>query len=718
MPIERAQKTSFITLSKKPIEVVSVQVRTAGTNFFGNTYSYTLTDKTIYLKKVYEEIKVDYNTQEQSGYDPGIQKNFLNGQTSFFGSNINIGALTTAGTTASSQRNSVEVSKNGSVLGLNVGGLVSLSENAQERTTTTDEPVVSVLTDTVTGVNLSKTSTNKNDISTLTGTTATDGFLSATITTGSPSGLNSALETEGIPPSKRKAALQESSTQPDVVEEVTVTTNPFSKITSSFGNQLIKTITTQNNFLGNPVGSLKLGSLGGFGLGGLGIPKTNMLGALVGKLLGIPGANKIGDIVPGNPPGVTVPTGINPPSNIIETTGNTNISSTVKNTNVIPANVQNTSTPVNTKATTSEWEGWLSTTDNSTYKFEFVGGPEELKSEFVNSAREITTMVVHWSRTFSNLNWGSKEIGFMHTSWQSYKDNLPPGTTASQRLIDLGIYSGLQYHYIIKKDGSIERGRPIDIESRVAAGFAKYAVHVAFVAGYTCPNGTPNKENFLSSSSITPEQWKSFREVVKTFDEAKNGAGEFVGFNQFAKRINFAKGPGFDVPEYMLSEYNKVSLYNEKDFDSLDGLSPQEIVTRKPNKVPVEPAPVNNPPPTTPAPVPDPTPAGVEVDELGNIIPSQEQEDRENSLWAQANANENRTRNEVRSVYDSYNDKLSDPDISETERNKLETEYYNLYENHRNDVLARQRLKVRLIEEGYVYKESTGKWIHGSRYYG
>lgn len=39
--IERAQKASFIELKKKPSEIVSVEVRNAGTNFFGKTYSYT-----------------------------------------------------------------------------------------------------------------------------------------------------------------------------------------------------------------------------------------------------------------------------------------------------------------------------------------------------------------------------------------------------------------------------------------------------------------------------------------------------------------------------------------------------------------------------------------------------------------------------------------------------------------------------------------------------
>lgn len=716
--IERAQKASFIELKKKPSEIVSVEVRNAGTNFFGKTYSYTLSDKTVYLKKIYEEIKVTYNTQVVSGYTPGIEQKFLNSQTGFFGDNIGIAALSSAGTTASTQRSSIEVSKNGSVLGLNVGGLVSLAENSQERVTTTDEPVVSILTDTVPGNSLSKTSTNKNDISTLTGTTVGDGFLAATITTGSPSGLNSALETEGIPVSKRKAALQAASTQPAVVEEVAVDTQPLTRISNSFSNQLIKTITRQSNFLGNPIGSFKLGgALGGFGFGSIGLPKTNLLGSLIGKLLGIPGANKVGDAVPGIPASVTLPTGTTPPPNIIDTTGSTNISQTVTTTTTIKPEIRNTTEPFNPKKTTAEFEGSTSSASDSNYVFEYVGGPEELKSELVNSSRVITTMVVHWTRTFSNLDWGSKEVGQLHTAWQTNKDNLPPGKTAVQRLLDLGVYSGLQFHYIIRKDGSIQRGRPLDIEGRVFTGFTKYAVHVAFVAGFTCPNGTPNKEKYLSSDSITPQQMNTFRDMVKIFDEAKNGSAEFVGFNQFTDLGML--GPGFDVPDFVANNFNKVSLYNNEDFkNGAEALSPTELLTRKPSISPVEPESVNNPPPTKPAPTPTPTPAGSTVDELGNIIPSQDKEDSENALWKQASADESRKKNDIDLVYDDYSNKLSDPSISETEKNKIETKYYNLYEDHRAAVLAKQRLKVRLIEEGYVYKESTGTWIHGSRYYG
>ena len=57
-------------------------------------------------------------------------------------------------------------------------------------------------------------------------------------------------------------------------------------------------------------------------------------------------------------------------------------------------------------------------------------------------------MVVHWTETFTNKNIGSEEID------------------AIQR--DLG-GNGIGYHYVIRRDGSLQRGRPNNIEGEHAA---------------------------------------------------------------------------------------------------------------------------------------------------------------------------------------------------------------------------------------------------------
>ena len=719
----RGKKTNIVNLGENVVEIISVQGKRSDQSFFTNIRDYSVTGSQLIAKKIYDEIKVQIEDGVQTEFQKQMEKDFLNGQTSLFGGSINIENVNSAGTLAQDQRNSVEVSKNGSVLGINVGGLVSLTENVQERTTTTDEPVLSILTDTLTNVNLSETSSSKNDITTLTGKTTTDGFLNTTVTTGSPSGLNNSLIAANVPAERRRDILKEASTKPEVVEQVTVdtqNTNPLLTIAAAFTKQRDVTIKKQNIALGNPIGSFKLDQLGGFGAGLIGLAGVSALGSLIGKLTGItipsiPGVNipsipgvtpeipKLTDVqtIPSLPTGVVIPEGATTLPNIVEPTGQTNINKVVKTSTVISPTVRNTVEPRNITAD-KEFLGSVSSAKSSSYVFENIGGPEELKSELVNATRPITTMVVHWSRTFTNLDWGSKEIGQLHTSWQL--GNRPKGTDGAAFLTALGIKSGLQFHYVIRRDGTIQVGRPINIAGDLFTGFGNYALHVAFVGGFNCPNGTPNKENFLSSESYTPQQWNSFDEIVKAFDAAKNGAGEFVGFNQFT-RIGML-GPGFDVPEYVASKYGKSTVYIPEDFnreDGSDALSPSEIVTRKPQKPVENPTPPNNPPPE---------PVVLEVPEPG--VPTQNEIDSRNAEYEASIRTRNRLDNELSVLRAEFNEaKLTK---SKAELDKLEDEYYDLYEEQRNAHLATQNLKVNFINDNYLYVDKESKWIHGSQY--
>jgi hypothetical protein len=698
--VVRAKKTNIVNLTGNVVEIISVQAKKSDTNYFFNVLNYSFTGNQIIAKAVYDEIKVQYEDGVKSEFQSGLEKNALNNQALIFGSTINISQFTQASNTAQKQRNSVEVSKNGSVLGTNVGGLVSLAENAQERITTTDEPVLSVLTDTISNVSLAQTSSSKNDITTLTGKTTSDGFLNATVTTGSPSGLNNALTGANVPAERRRDVLKESSTEPDTVESVTETTNPFQTITNLFSKQRDVTVRKQNNAIGNPLGSFKLGNLGGFGVGPVGIPNTNMLGSLVGKLLGVSIPSIPGVPTPSLPSGVTVPTGVTPPPNIVESTGQTNINKVVKTPTVISPTVRNTVEPRNVSKDPG-FQGAPSSEKGSSYRFDYIGGPEELKSEIINTTRSITTMVVHWSRTYTNYDWGSKEVGELHTSWQI--ENFPEGADPVSSLVKLGVNSGLQFHYVIKRNGAIQIGRPINIIAPLFTGFGKHALHVGFVGGFNCPSETPNKEQFLSSDSFTPEQWKSFDEIVKAFDAAKNGAGEFVGFNQFTKYGML--GPGFNVPEYVQSKFNKSTVYTLDDFNRSDALSPQEIVTRRPQKPVVNPIPPNNPPPT---------PIVTEVPVPG--VPSQNEIDARNTEYNAAVKERDRIQSESKIFIDEFEKLQADPSVSTTTIEAKENEYYNdVYPKTRAAINKVQQLKTKFMNDDYLYVDKESKWIHGSQ---
>lgn len=694
---ERAQKTNAISLSQEPVRIVSVQGKRADQTFFTNIQSYSLNGKDLIARRVYDEIKVQYEDGVQTEFQKGLEKDFLNSQVSFFGGSIQIDNMTSAGTTAKSQRDAVEVSKNGSVIGLNVGGLVSLVENVQERITTTDEPVLSILTDTVENVNLSEISASKDDITTLTGKTTSDGFLKLTITTGAPSGLNNALKEAGVKESKRRAALQTASTVPDVVT-ISVNTDRA----KSFANVVQKTIRNQSNAIGNPVGSFKGPDLGGFGFGALGLPQGNMLGNLIGKLLNVDIPSVPNVEVPSIAKGIVVPQGEPFPPNVIESTGQTNISKTVRKSDIISPNVRNTTPPLNVSAQTTEFEGALSTARNSTYIFENVGGPEELKFELTNSTREITTMVVHWSRTFNDLDWDAKDVGGLQTATQLA--NRPQGTSSALFLQSLGVDGGLQFHYLIRRDGTIQRGRPLDLIGPTLTGFGRYAVHVCFVAGFNCPSGTPNKEKFLSDASITAPQWKAFDEIVRAFDAAKNGGAEFVGYNQMPFGL---LGPGFDVPEYMASKYNKSTVYLPEDFKKDEALSPEEIVNRLPVKEPVKPTRSNTPLPDV-----------ATVDDLGEYVPSQAEIDSRNAEYDALVRTQNRLEGEEEILRQRYYDAELDPNTTTEQLAVIEEQFD---KKHYDAYVARtevQKAKTKLINDQYIYVSRDEKWVHGTQYRG
>ena len=173
------------------------------------------------------------------------------------------------------------------------------------------------------------------------------------------------------------------------------------------------------------------------------------------------------------------------------------------------------------------------------FVFSFVSSFEELEAEFKNINREITEMVFHWSDTYTNSNIGSEEI--------------------NENFIKLG-YRGIGYHYVIRRDGSVQRGRPPGVEGEHAQinGHNSRSIGVVFVGGLNCASGTPNPIEYRSSSSLTRSQMSSFQEICRAFYLAYPG-GQILGHNDLD--IN-EEDPGFDVRDYVDDVFGKKSLFS------------------------------------------------------------------------------------------------------------------------------------------------------------
>lgn len=176
---------------------------------------------------------------------------------------------------------------------------------------------------------------------------------------------------------------------------------------------------------------------------------------------------------------------------------------------------------------------------SGSYTFTFISSMEELEAELRSATREITETVIHWTGNYIDQpHIGSEEVHSWH--------------------LDRG-WSGCGYHYIIKRDGTIQRGRPINIQGAHAGNLNhnRYSIGISHVAGYNCVSGTPNPNRFISAESISDPQWRAQRDFLEVFYRVFPG-GQVLGHNQTDdNKID----PGFDVDAYILNTFNKRNAF-------------------------------------------------------------------------------------------------------------------------------------------------------------
>ena len=187
------------------------------------------------------------------------------------------------------------------------------------------------------------------------------------------------------------------------------------------------------------------------------------------------------------------------------------------------------------------WEGSDTPTNGNAYTFDIVGSKEELITEFRESPRDITEFVTHWSATYTNQNITAEDIHRWHLDRE---------------------FSGCGYHYVIQRDGKLQRGRPLNLVGAhsKAYGHNKYSIGVCFVGGFNTPvgmkNANPNK--LASADSFTEEQWNTFAMFVESFYTVWPG-GQAWGHNDTSDKGKI--DPGFDVQQYVYNKFNKENIY-------------------------------------------------------------------------------------------------------------------------------------------------------------
>lgn len=189
--------------------------------------------------------------------------------------------------------------------------------------------------------------------------------------------------------------------------------------------------------------------------------------------------------------------------------------------------------------------------------FTYIDSKEELGTQFRIINRPITEMIVHASETYTNQNIGCEELHVEH---------------------NLIGKDGIQYHLVIRRDGKLQRGRPIDKKSSIehVNGHGENAIEVCLVGGLNCATGCDNPEDYRSPQSFTREQMTTLESVCEAFYRRYHG-GQVFGHNEIQPLVS---DPYFNVSEYVETVFRKVTVYEDLSKDT--ALSPNALITKKP----------------------------------------------------------------------------------------------------------------------------------------
>jgi len=177
-------------------------------------------------------------------------------------------------------------------------------------------------------------------------------------------------------------------------------------------------------------------------------------------------------------------------------------------------------------------------------KFTYVSSVEELELEFSSkllseASRKIDTVVLHASETFSNKNIGAEEI---------------EATIA--KLSPLEAEASIPYHYVIRRDGRLQRGKPVEEEGSHcddAPNINPTSIGVVMIGGINRASTEQPWET--SSSSFTRAQFDTLEQFLSTY-YFHFPSGEVLGHSDVEEE---ELDPYFDVQEYILSLFGKIN---------------------------------------------------------------------------------------------------------------------------------------------------------------
>jgi hypothetical protein len=172
------------------------------------------------------------------------------------------------------------------------------------------------------------------------------------------------------------------------------------------------------------------------------------------------------------------------------------------------------------------------------YEFTFVNTVEELMLEFRNSEREFSHIIVDYTKEYLDDNFDAKDFHRLYSSIEFAGGD----DEETLEVIPGKGFDGIPYHYLIRKDGRTQRGRPLDIEEKKFGN----SIVVAIPGGYDVPRSS---EEYLKVNSSTTTSWYWFNSLL------------YVAYTMFPGIQVFAsdelKEIGWDADVYIASLFGK-----------------------------------------------------------------------------------------------------------------------------------------------------------------
>jgi N-acetylmuramoyl-L-alanine amidase len=459
------------------------------------------------------------------------------------------------------------------------GGVESLTEEIDEAELLNkvfDGPAITKITQNVPNIankffNEVKTS---SDIQSITGTISASvpGFLNDIITSNTPNGIEESLKTAvNATKSELSTALK------DVTEEQlkNIVTEAVGKIphsefisnASSFANQINQTIRSISDFyivdfaeninrnFENALNSIidKSMSLSDLEQTYLSVANKDFESSfeLVKKYIDLP--ENFDFITKNIPQSDWSPEIIEAVNKVASAQSNFRTLDVELSTYTSNLNPANGSAGVNSKSSTligDDKVGAKTGTSKSgdTWNFDDVGSTDELEGMFRNINRspgkEIAGAIVHWSATFLNQNVGSAWIHDIHIRERDFE--------------------GVGYHLIIRRDGTLQRGRPLNRRGAHDINNNETFLGFCFIGGYNATSKGAKKPfwKYNSSDSFTAEQWNTYDTLMSTFHKVFPSA-QVNG--HYATSNDGKEDPGFDVPGYSASKFGHKNIIPDSD---------------------------------------------------------------------------------------------------------------------------------------------------------